>query len=50
MSIRPEQINQNEKWQPGVTYTPDTFVDPEGFKAKVEDYQTLFLKALAVEH
>ncbi|PCJ42849.1 MAG: subclass B3 metallo-beta-lactamase [SAR86 cluster bacterium] len=43
------QYGLHSKWQPGQAYSPDTFVDPEGYLAAVERHESLFLEALAVE-
>lgn len=43
------QYGLHDKWQPGQAYSPDTFVDPEGFVAAVERLEQAFLRALAEE-
>ncbi|MDG2089472.1 MAG: subclass B3 metallo-beta-lactamase [Arenicellaceae bacterium] len=39
----------HEKYQPGDPYSPETFVDPEGFLAQVERLEGLFLEQIATE-
>lgn len=43
------QYGQHEKYQPGDPYSPDTFVDPEGFYAEVQRLEMLYLEQLASE-
>jgi len=39
----------HDKYQPGQAYSPDTFVDPEGFLAEVERLERLYKQQLAEE-
>ncbi len=43
------QYRLHEKYRPGNPYDPSAFVDPEGFRATVNHYETLFRQALAAE-
>jgi len=43
------QYNLHDKWQPGQAYSPDTFVDPAGFVAAVEQLERVYLEQLARE-
>ena len=43
------QFGLHEKYTPGDTYDPDRFVDPEGYRAKVEEYERLYIERLARE-
>lgn len=43
------QYGLHSIWQPGQAYSPDTFVDPEGYLAAVENHQQAFLEAMAAE-
>lgn len=43
------QYNLHDKYEPGQRYHPDTFVDPEGFRAEVERLEQLYLDQLAAE-
>lgn len=43
------QYGLHSKWQPGQAYSPDTFVDPGGFIAAVEELEQRFLEVLAAE-
>lgn len=43
------QYGLHDKWQPGQSYNPDTFVDPDGYLEAVESHEKLFLQALAAE-
>ncbi len=36
------QFNMHDKYQPGMAYSPDNFLDPEGWHAKVADYEAAF--------
>ena len=38
-----------EKYQPGQAYSPDTFVDPEGFLAEVERLKSIYEEQVAAE-
>jgi len=43
------QYAQQNKYTPGQAYSPDTFVDPEGFLAEVERFERIFLVQRAAE-
>ena len=43
------QYNLHDKYEPGQRYNPDTFYDPEGFRAEVERLEQLYLEQLAAE-
>ena len=43
------QYDLHDKYQPGQAYSPDTFVDPEGFRAEVERLERIYLDQLAEE-
>jgi len=43
------QYGLHDKWQPGQPYSPDTFVDPEGFLAAVERLENIYLQQVAAE-
>ncbi len=43
------QYGLHNKYQPGQLYSPDTFVDPEGFIRLVKAYEAVYLKQLAEE-
>lgn len=43
------QYGLHEKYRPGDAYSPDTFVDPEGFLAEVERLEGLFKAQLEAE-
>ncbi len=43
------QYGLHDKYQPGQAYSPDTFVDPEGFVAAVERLEQVYLEQLAAE-
>ncbi len=43
------QYRMAEKYHPGQPYSPDTFVDPEGFLAEVERLESLYLMQVADE-
>lgn len=44
------QYRLHEKYQPGDAYSPDTFVDPDGFYAEVERLEQLYLQQVAQEY
>lgn len=44
------QYGLHEKYKPGQSYSPETFVDPEGFLAAVERLENLYLAQMAAEH
>jgi metallo-beta-lactamase class B len=43
------QYGLQEKFTPGQSYHPDTFVDPEGFMAEVERLEAIYLEQIAAE-
>ncbi len=43
------QYNLHDKYEPGQRYHPDTFVDPDGFRAEVERLEQLYLDQVAAE-
>jgi len=43
------QYHLHDKYEPGQAYSPDTFVDPEGFRAEVERLERIYLEQLAQE-
>lgn len=43
------QYNLHDKYKPGDAYSPDTFADPEGYKAAVARYEKIYLDQLAEE-
>jgi metallo-beta-lactamase class B len=49
LSSHASQYDLHEKWKPGQPYNPETFVDPEGYKAAVGHAETAYLKWLAKE-
>lgn len=49
LSSHASQYSLHDKWKPGQAYSPDTFVDPEGYKAAVARAETNYLEWLAKE-
>ncbi len=49
VSSHGSQYNLHQKYKPGQAYSPDTFVDPEGYRAKVAEYERAFLEQLVAE-
>ena len=43
------QYNLHDKYEPGQRYHPDTFLDPDGFRAEVERLEQLYLDQIAAE-
>ena len=43
------QYGLHRKYQPGQAYSPETFVDPEGFLAEVERLESLYLQQIERE-
>ncbi|MCY3843006.1 MAG: subclass B3 metallo-beta-lactamase [Acidobacteria bacterium] len=43
------QYSLHDKWEPGMPYDPDRFVDPDGFLAAVERLERLYQDQLAAE-
>lgn len=38
------QYNRDTKYKPGQPYSPDTFVDPEGYRKEIQRLQQIFLQ------
>ncbi|HTB11300.1 MAG TPA: subclass B3 metallo-beta-lactamase [Bryobacteraceae bacterium] len=49
LSSHASQYRLHDKWKPGQAYNPDTFVDPEGYKAAVNSSETAYQEWLAKE-
>jgi len=49
LSSHASQYRLHDKWKPGQAYDPNTFVDPEGYKAAVARAETNYLEWLAKE-
>jgi len=49
VSAHGSQYAQHSKYTIGQAYSPDTFVDPEGFRAEVERLERMYLSQLATE-
>ena len=49
LSSHASQYQLHDKWKPGQAYSPDTFVDPEGYKAAVGRAEAAYLEWLAKE-
>jgi len=49
LSSHASQYKLHDKWKPGQAYSPDTFVDPEGYKAAVAKAEANYLELLAKE-
>jgi metallo-beta-lactamase class B len=49
LSSHASQYRLHDKWKPGQAYSPDTFVDPEGYKAAVARAEANYLELLAKE-
>jgi metallo-beta-lactamase class B len=49
LSSHASQYQLHDKWKPGQAYSPDTFVDPEGYKAAVGRAETAYNEWLAKE-
>ena len=43
------QYGLHDKYQPGQAYSPDTFVDPEGFLAEIERLEQIYEEHIAAE-
>ncbi|MGD8831397.1 MAG: subclass B3 metallo-beta-lactamase [Pseudomonadales bacterium] len=43
------QYGLHDKYRPGQEYSPDTFVDPDGFRAEVSRLEALYLEQMAAE-
>ncbi|HTB11606.1 MAG TPA: hypothetical protein VK752_08545, partial [Bryobacteraceae bacterium] len=49
LSSHASQYQLHDKWKPGQAYSPDTFVDPEGYKAAVGRAEGAYNEWLAKE-
>jgi len=49
LSSHASQYRLHDKWKPGQAYSPDTFVDPEGYKSAVAKAEANYLELLAKE-
>lgn len=49
LSSHAGQYNLHAKWSEGKPYSPETFRDPEGYKAAVASYEDRYRKQLATE-
>ena len=49
VSAHGSQYGLHDKYVPGQAYSPDTFVDPEGFVAAVERLERIYLEQVAAE-
>jgi metallo-beta-lactamase class B len=49
LSSHASQYRLHEKWKPGQAYSPDAFVDPEGYRKAVANAETAYLEWLARE-
>jgi metallo-beta-lactamase class B len=49
VSSHAAQFNMHEKYKPGDPYDPKRFVDPQGYQAKVQNYEKLFRAQLQKE-
>ncbi len=49
VSAHGSQYGLHDKYEPGQDYSPDTFVDPEGFLEEVERLESLYLDQVAAE-
>jgi len=49
LSSHASQYQLHDKWKPGQAYNPDTFIDPEGYKAAVGRAETAYQEWLAKE-
>ena len=49
VSAHGSQYGLHDKYEPEQDYSPDTFVDPEGFLAEVERLEKLYLDQIAAE-
>lgn len=50
LSSHASQYQLHDKWKPGQAYSPDTFVDPEGYKAAVGRAEAAYVEWLAKEN
>jgi len=49
LSSHASQYQLHDKWKPGQAYSPDTFVDPKGYKAAVGQAEAAYNEWLAKE-
>ena len=49
LSSHASQYQLHDKWKPGQSYSPDTFVDPQGYRTAVGRAETAYLDWLAKE-
>ena len=49
VSAHASQYGLHQKYKPGQAYSPETFVDPEGYRAKVAGYEKAFFEQLVSE-
>jgi metallo-beta-lactamase class B len=49
LSSHASQFNLHEKYKPGDAFSPDRFVDPQGFRASVDQLEKMYLEQLARE-
>lgn len=49
LSSHASQYRLHDKWKPGQAYSPDTFVDPQGYKSAVQGAETAYKEWLAKE-
>ncbi len=49
LSSHASQYQLHDKWKPGQAYSPDTFVDPQGYKAAVGRAEAAYLEWLEKE-
>ncbi len=49
VSAHASQYGMHDKYVPGQAYSPDTFVDPEGFLTAVERLESIYLEQVAAE-
>ncbi len=49
VSAHGSQYGLHDKYVPGQAYSPDTFVDPEGFLTAVERLESIYLEQVAAE-
>ena len=49
LSSHASQYRLHDKWKPGQAYNPNTFVDPEGYKAAVARAESVYSEWLVKE-
>ena len=47
--VRIVQFDMHKKYRPGDPYDPERFVDPNGYQAKIQFYEKLYLARLKSE-